>query len=142
MLNYIKADLYRISLRVPRWIVFGVILLVGLLIFTGQGAKNMTATDAVEMYTSMMGMVSMIIAITELVVVFGDDLAAKAMQTAIGRGMSRPKVVLVKWLEMIGLCLVDFLFYAVLLVIVTALHGHFIIGNSLAMSGLLAAVLL
>lgn len=114
MLNYIKADLFRILARGKRWILVGVVFFIDAIIFWPSAESGMTGVDNAEMIESVLKWLPLAIGFIEIMYVFGDDFRGKTAQIAIGVGIKRRHVVLAKWLEMIILAFLD-----TLLVVIT-----------------------
>lgn len=108
MINYIRADLYRILHRVPRGIVL-LICFVGLWVgsfwFTSMREMNSVGLVSVCGFTFLVAAV--LFGLVEIVSVFSADFKAKTMQIAIGTGVARRHIVLAKLLEFVILVLAD-----------------------------------
>ena len=116
MIGYLSCDLHRLLRRFPRYLM----LLLGLgglalcaAVFGQTGLYGAWSSFAfVAAIKAMIKPLSLIIGVTELFFVFGDDLKAKTMQAAIGTGLSRAGLVVGKFLEIVLLTLLDVLVYA------------------------------
>lgn len=110
MINYMRADLYRVNRRVPRlvWLLicFG-IAAVTLLISLNHVVWN--SVNYTASVTSMLELMSLILGFFEMIYIFSDDFKAKSMQVAIGGGVTRLQVVLTKFFEVVLLVFVDML---------------------------------
>ncbi|MDO4804676.1 MAG: hypothetical protein Q4A32_07640 [Lachnospiraceae bacterium] len=104
MRNMIKADLRRI-LKKPSLYVWLVIM--GVFFFLFSGYTDYTADTLDQEYKCLMLAAPIIISIPVFLSVYGDEMKCGAMQCIIGRGTSRTKVLLGKYLE----CLILSLFY-------------------------------
>lgn len=108
MLNYIHADLHRIFRRKSRciFIVLYYAIALGIELYQAvsrsYNSVNLTAASPLLFETA-----ALILGIVEIQSVFADDFRAKTMQIAIGLGVSRPKVVLVKLIDFAVLSTVD-----------------------------------
>lgn len=108
MLNYIRADLYRIRLSVPRALVLILTLIsvtAGLIWRESNVVWN--SVSFVEAASTVQLIVSIVLGFFEITFIYTQDFKAKTMQTAIGSGLSRPQVVLAKFLECDLLILAD-----------------------------------
>lgn len=118
MINYILADLKRITLRIPRAVAMVVIL--GILIAymrtaaTGSQWNVITYTLTLEQY---FGMLTVMLGVVELISVFSEDFKAKTMQVAIGIGIPRWRIVLSKFIELMVLVFVDLVVIALVALI-------------------------
>ena len=110
MLNYIRADLYRIFHQVFRyiWLVLCIALMAGLVLYSAV-KKDLNAIGFAGSIHNYLFFATLIMGIGELSAVFTDDFRAKTMQIAIGSGVSRRHVVLAKLLEVTFLFLLDLL---------------------------------
>ena len=108
MIQYLRADLWRINRRIPRILGFVIYLLVGMVIIgVSSGEKMFNFIKLGERMAFTLQILPFILALINLYFVFEDDFQVKTMQTAIGRGMKRFQVILVKWCEMLLLSVVD-----------------------------------
>lgn len=111
MINYIKADLLRVLTKKSRILFLAACVACGLAIlyFSGTRAKDMYGS----LFTAI-SLMPMLVGIVEIPVLFGDEFKARSMQMAIGRGISRRKIVNAKFVEtflvgiidMIPICLI------------------------------------
>lgn len=124
MLNYIRADLHRITRRVPRVMVLLLILVifVAVLIYNAVSGQQNSIGFMANM-ASLFSVAGALFGLVEIMAVFADDFRAKTMQVAIGLGVSRPHVVLAKAIEFALLNLLDNLVLAVLVVASSASVG-------------------
>lgn len=108
MLNYIHADLHRIFRRIPRcvFIILFYAIILGVECYQAV-SKSYNSVNLMADSPTFFGIASLVLGIVELQSVFSDDFRAKTMQIAIGLGLSRPKVVLVKLLDVAILSVVD-----------------------------------
>ena len=124
MLNYIRADLYRIRLSIPRAIV---LILTLLCVIAGliwqENSVVWNSVNFVATTSTILMIVALILGFFEIVFVYTKDFKAKTMQTAIGRGLSRSQVVLTKFLECDLLILADLIFIFVACLIFSAVTG-------------------
>lgn len=131
MLNYIKADLKRLSTRSSRLVMVGVsYLILGILIGVTkiQSWSAYEFTSRIQMYLQYF--IPFILGVIEIGAVYGDDFRAKTMQVAIGTGISRPMVVLAKLVELavmtlfdlVGFCAITFASAGILQAGLTAEH--------------------
>ncbi len=108
MINYIRADFYRIFRRIPRWIMF-VLCLAGLVAgsFWMAYMREMNSVALVSSCGMVFLVAAVLFGLIELVSVFSADFKAKTMQIAIGTGVLRRHVVLAKMIEFAVLTLLD-----------------------------------
>ena len=107
MRNLLRADLRRILKRVSIYIWLFLIFVV---FFLSALSKDYTA-DSIGMeqgVTSLLGPI--LVSIPVFLGVYGRELQAGSMQCVIGRGMSRTKLILTKYLECVLMCLFFFFF--------------------------------
>ena len=118
MLNYIRADFYRIFHQALRyiWLVLCMVVLVALQLSLAM-KDNLNALGFAASIHTYLKVAAVICGVGELSSVFTDDFRAKTMQIAIGNGVSRRHVVLAKLLEMVILFLVDMLIITVLMIL-------------------------
>lgn len=124
MLNYIRADLYRIRLSIPRALV----LILTLIVVTAglvwrQSNVVWNSVNFVAAAATIQMISSSILGFFEINFVYTQDFKAKTMQTAIGRGLSRQQVVLAKFLECDLLVLADLIVLLVTCLIFSAATG-------------------
>ena len=107
MRNLLRADLRRILKRVSIYIW---LFLIFVIFFLSALSKDYTA-DIVGMeqgVTSLLGPI--MVSIPVFLGVYGREIQAGSMQCVIGRGMSRTKLILTKYLECVLMCLFFFFF--------------------------------
>lgn len=107
MRNLLRADLRRILKRVSIYIWLFLIFVV---FFLSALSKDYTA-DIIGMeqgVTSLLGPI--LVSIPVFLGVYGREIQAGSMQCVIGRGMSRTKLILTKYLECVLMCLFFFFF--------------------------------
>lgn len=139
MLNYMAADLSRIFKRKSHIIL----MLITFAVFCAAIAISVSVLDVindpafqeagfyVETNDGTMAQVirhvaayaAGIIGLFELIAVFSDDLKAKTAQIAIGVGVSRVKVVLSKFFELLILLVIDMVIMMALGVLMSRLKG-------------------
>ncbi|MCT0449084.1 hypothetical protein [Lactococcus lactis] len=99
MFNYILADTLRIFRKKSFLIVFlGYMILFLIMIFIYFNT-SFSAENYIEKTKNFLGYFPFITGLAVFLSVYYDDFKSKAMQTAIGRGLPRYKVVLCKFLE-------------------------------------------
>ena len=107
MTNLIKADLLRIS---KKWILYVFMLLP--LAAVLYGLRDFKQEDSFEYLNSLSRYYSLygalFFSLSAMIGVFGDELHTNAMQTAIGRGLSRTKLIIAKFLDCVILLLLQF----------------------------------
>ena len=107
MRNLLRADLRRILKRVS---IYVWLFLIFVIFFLSALSKDYTA-DIVGMeqgVTSLLGPI--LVSIPVFLGVYGREIQAGSMQCVIGRGMSRTKLILTKYLECVLMCLFFFFF--------------------------------
>ncbi len=125
MIGYLSCDMHRLLRRFPRWLMLllslgGLALTAAVFGQTGlYGAWSSFAYMAA--IKAMIKPLSLIIGVVELFFIFGDDLKAKAMQAAIGAGLSRTELVMGKFVEVVLLSLLDVILYALFILAFGAL---------------------
>lgn len=108
MILYLNADLWRINRRIPRILAFMLYLLVGVIvILVSSGQKSFNFIKLGEAMASTLQILPFFLAMVNFYFIFEDDFPVKTMQAAIGRGMKRWQIILVKWCEMFLLSFVD-----------------------------------
>ena len=128
MLWYMRADLRRISRRIPRLIVLALLyiaLTVALVSISRADVEIAPLMILCEHY--VIGFLPLVIGTIEMAVILGDDFRAKTMQQAIGRGVSRTRVVLTKLLDLTVLMLIDIVVFGA---VIFAANGVFRLGMS------------
>lgn len=107
MNRYMKADFYRIFGRLSRYITLFVLFAAfgGIFYAVSEGSTPYELVEAVTQIVNTA--VCPVFGLVEYGVVYGDDLKAKTMQIAIGTGISRKKVILTKWVEIVLLTVLD-----------------------------------
>lgn len=131
MINYIKADLFRIFKRIPRYIVLVLGLGAFAAIMLGL-AKEKSVYEIVDIVTDAMPYVCSLFGIIEFAFVYTDDIKAKTMQIAIGHGVARSQVVLAKWIEHTLMCLLDCILVVIEILICSAIRGAMFSGEPAA----------
>ena len=107
MRNLLRADLRRILKRVS---IYVWLFLIFVVFFVSALSMDYTA-DIINMeqgVTSLLGPI--LVSIPVFLGVYGRELQAGSMQCVIGRGMSRTKLILTKYLECVLMCLFYFFF--------------------------------
>lgn len=130
--NYLKADLWRISKRVPRMICALVMVVIyAIYVFKGSKGDSWNSVFLMERILSGFSMAAVGYGILEFLSVFADDFKAKTMQVAIGAGMKRRHVILTKWLDGILLMMSDLLFTVIVGLAAGAATGVWINGEQM-----------
>lgn len=116
MISYIRADLWRIFRRIPRLIVIVLLYALTTLVFVQLFRHEMELSPLMIAYEHyVVGFIPLVFGLVEMAAIYADDFRAKTMQAAIGRGMSRIKVVLCKLADMAILMFLDVAFFGVIL---------------------------
>lgn len=128
--NYIKADLWRISKRIPRIIcILIVAIFYAIYVFNGSKGDSWNSVFLMERVLRGLTITSALCGMFEFMAVFADDFKAKTMQVSIGAGMKRRHVILTKWLDGIFLMMSDLLFLVIVGLIMGAVTGVSINGE-------------
>ncbi len=100
MKDYILADINRLIRRVPR-IVLLVLAYIAAVLFLVYSKNSLVwnSVSFISSFATCFSIIGMAICLIEFLFVYASDFKAKVMQVAIGRGISRPRVVLSKFLE-------------------------------------------
>lgn len=130
MLNYISADLKRIFKKPSFLIVFGGFLLLLFLQTYIHMGSGYTAGAYVEDCMQLAGFFSLIVGIAIFLSIYSDDLKAKSMQVAIGRGMSRNGVVITKLIEVILLTAITSIAVSIVMNIIPMALGMGVTGKT------------
>lgn len=101
MINYIFADIIRISRKKSFLSTLGVYILLFLLMIFIYENPNFNGEAFIAKTDTFLGFFPLIIGLTTFLSIYYDDFKSKSMQVAIGYGMSRNKVVLSKFFETI-----------------------------------------
>lgn len=124
MLNYIRADMHRITRRVPRIVIVVLILVIAAVnMLSNAVSDQLNSIGFMAQIPFLFTIVGAIFGMVEIMSVFSDDFRAKTMQVAIGLGVSRRHVVLAKTIEYALLNLVDMLVLSGMLMGGTAAVG-------------------
>lgn len=124
MYNYLCADMKRLARRFPRWLL--VLLALGALaifvVIMGQVGLygRWSSFTYLTTFKTMILPLSLIVGLSEIIFVFGDDIKAKTMQASVGAGLPRWGLVTCKFIETCAFSFVDIVFYGVL----TVLFGY------------------
>ena len=106
MRRYIRADLYRILRRIKHWVFIAIFALIAYISFDPFGSES-TGTVNYDVMMSMVKWMPAVLGFVEILFVFGDDFRGKSAQIAIGIGIDRFKVVLVKLIDMVIVYSID-----------------------------------
>lgn len=103
MRNYLSADLFRLFRYLPLWIALG----IALAIYMGASFLISGVAFSPDRFEGVLGVYSVILPLIAglgvMGFVFNHDIRAGALKVAIGRGVSRDKVVAVKLIELVVL---------------------------------------
>lgn len=107
MLNYIMADLSRISHKKSLiYTISGYIGLFLLMMFIVYN-PSFTEVDYISKTNMFTGFYPLVVGIPIFLSIYYDDFKSKAMQVAIGYGISRSKVITIKFIESVILAFVS-----------------------------------
>ena len=112
MLNYMRADFYRISHRLVRWILFALMTIGLVLMHWPSKGEQPTYPELLSGIESLVSFIPVLYGTLEMIFVFGDDFKGKTSQIAIGLGVSRLKVILSKWLVFTLTCFFDLVVFS------------------------------
>ena len=104
MRNVIKADLFRVQRKKSYIIMISIVslLMVGAALLAGSGLFKGDKSENFSMFLSAAtAFNSLFIGIPVFSAVLSDDFKSRSMQTAIGMGMSRTKMILARFLEIV-----------------------------------------
>ena len=146
MINLMKADLFRI---LRKWTPYICMVLAILDIIVTIWSKK--PEDSFE-YLSMSvpnyfsGTGCPLFSLTAMLTVFGDELKAGTMQSVIGRGISRTKLVMAKFFDCMIIMGVQFLVMLICVFVTNSIFGMIVTGDdtvriilSMLMRGLIPA---
>lgn len=124
--RYIRADFYRVLHRIPRWIMLGIFwFIVFDSAFAGYNSEDkvLLAADSLASISSILVYCPMALGFIELIFIYGDDFKAKTMQVAIGTGISRRRIVNIKWVEATILVGMDLLVGFILVIFINLIFA-------------------
>lgn len=108
MIQYLKADLWRINRRIPRLVTVIIYLLIGIALTLSLSKQNIfNFVKLGDRIVSTLKILPFLTGMVNLYFVFEDDLQTKTLQTAIGRGTKRYAIIFTKWFEMLVLAFAD-----------------------------------
>lgn len=143
MKNLIKADLVRIS---RKWVLYLFLLIpLVMILFKLQNIKPENSFDYLNnlsIYFDYHG--CFFFSMASMIAVYGDELRTGAMQTAIGRGLSRTKLILAKFLDCVILLFLQFTVLTIFVLITNKAAGIITSGAdnlNIVMSALLCGLL-
>ena len=99
MTNYIKADVSRILRKNSFFTAVGLFLLLYIIMVFIYFNPSFTAEMYVAKLTSYLSYYPLIVGLLVFICVYVDDFKCKSMQTAIGYGFSRTRIIVAKLLE-------------------------------------------
>lgn len=132
MMNYVRADVRRIVMRIPRIVILAVCYAVSVFIYFNSARQD--GWNSVEFLSFVQGLcmfIPLVFGVIELISVYSDDFRAKTMQVAIGIGIPRRKVVLAKGIETALLVGADMLLYIVLFCLCNLITGTSLIAEQI-----------
>lgn len=132
MIQYLKADLWRINRRIPRIIAYIIYLVIGIALTVSlSNQKIFNFVKLGDRIVTTLQFLPIPLAMANLYFVFEDDFNGKTMQTAIGRGTKRYQIVFVKWFEMFLLSVIDCVSLTVVMWITALIKGVTLKGSAL-----------
>lgn len=117
MTNYIIADIKRVFLKKSFLTAVGIYAGIFLLMMFIYSNPTFTAEAYVEKTKSFLGFLPLLIGLAIFLSVYYDDFKSKSMQTAIGYGISRHKIVASKFAESIIISILSSLFICIIILI-------------------------
>ena len=122
MIGYLCADLKRIAVRIPRWIVLLVLygILVAILVFSHN--EETTSVVFITMVEQYIRVLTVFLGLVELISIYSDDFKARTMQVAIGIGVSRRAVILCKFLELLLYAFIDLAAFGLIALVVSLIQ--------------------
>lgn len=124
MLNYIRADVKRILQRSSH--LFSMLLAFiayAVALYFNNNDPQVTSANLISSACGILEWLPVFVGLFELIAVFSEDFKVKTMQVAIGRGISRNKVVLCKLSEVIFMLVLDSIVFLLLTFGVGAMKG-------------------
>lgn len=114
MFNYIMADMSRIGKK--KGFVITNLIYVGLFILMIFIANNpsFTSTNYISTVNMYLGFAPLFIGLSIYLSIYYDDFKSKAMQVAIGYGISRNKIIIFKIIEALILTFISVLFIGII----------------------------
>ncbi|MDO4647111.1 MAG: hypothetical protein Q4B26_00575 [Eubacteriales bacterium] len=99
MRNFLQADLKRLMRRVPLMIAILGMFIIHVAVVCYSYSRKSSASSFLGAATTSFEILGIIMVIVEFGAIFNDFMNANVMQVAIGRGISRRRIVLFKYLE-------------------------------------------
>ena len=130
MRNCIKADLRRVQKKVSFLVCTGIVVL--LILLCGLLAKFLPlhlgeikgSAMSMDLYTTaILFFFPLLTGIPIFSAVYSDDFKSRSMQTAIGFGITRPKIIWARFFEGMLLLIETGIIYSVVLVLMDILNG-------------------
>ncbi|MBR6273382.1 MAG: hypothetical protein IKR27_00050 [Lachnospiraceae bacterium] len=126
MLNCLKADLIRVQKK-KAYIICLSILIVLMIGMTILAASKLIKGEVSDLYRVFMSAIftfnSLLIGIPIFSAVLTDDFKSRSLQTAIGRGMSRSKLVFTRFFEFVIVLAESYLLISVLVFVYGLIIG-------------------
>ena len=123
MINCIKADLFRIIKKKS----IMVLLLLQCLIIIGTGIAafkfSIPEFSTVSLWSGSFSTIALLNGIAIFIAIFKNDFKSRALQTAIGFGVSRTKIILSRFIEMILLVALHLAIYSIIIILMATV-GH------------------
>ena len=122
MLNFIKADMFRV-LKKKSFVVLTAIVFAAYAITLFISLKK--DPELIELVSGLLSTAAiLLIGIPAFIGVFTDDFNSKAMQTIIGFGVSRRRLVLSRYCEYLVILAQAFALISLMALIMVAVSGH------------------
>ncbi len=131
MINFIKADLFRVFTKPLRYVmlcIFG-ISMAGILIY--QSISGYTDVSLTSLMVGGNPVYGILVMLAYIFTIFGDDFRAKNLQAAIGMGVLRYQVVLGKFMTYSIIMFLDTIFFALIHTLIVGIMGHLVTGEVL-----------
>ena len=126
MSKYLFADLMRLLKRVPLWIVLGIYAAATVLILdiSVSLSEGVTSVQMMSIASTMLELAPLTVGIMCVTLVYGDDFKSRIMQVAIGGGISRNKIILMKLIESAILSAFEIIVIILTSMITSAVMGY------------------
>lgn len=123
MINYIKADFYRMFKKKSLYIFLGICSLGFILSNILVSSIEYTEETFIGLSMILLTFVPIFVGLFVFNIVYVDDLRSKSLQTAIGFGKKRSEIVIVKYIDALILMLVFTVLIILHLFIVPTIFG-------------------
>ncbi len=111
MRNLIVSDILRILKKKTYWIVLGIVLLLS--VVSVLQSRTSVFTNIISQRTNIQNTGSVILGICIFLSVYADEFSSRSMQCIIGRGLSRSKLQIAKFLDCVILTINSYVLWAI-----------------------------